>query len=179
MYSLWTGDRRIFRPSNALLRVRRSEDLISFVLCIAVAFVGVMLLAQAVEHYDRAKTMAAWPTSIGRVTQANLEPLYEGSKTRWRPFVQSMYDVNGHTVISNGISMATARDVYSETDARAMITTYPPNTTVVVFYNPEHVTEAVLEHSLPRFAWLSLFAGLALIGAGSARLLMSYRVFWR
>lgn len=179
MYSPWTGDRWIFRPSNGLLRVRRGEDLVSFVLCIAVAFVGVMLLAQAVEQYNRAKTMASWPTSLGRITQVNLEPVYEGSQVHWRPFVQYTYDVNGKTVISSGISMATARDSFSEADARAMIAAYPPNTTVVVFYNPERLTEAVLEHALPRFAWLSLFAGLTLISVGCARLLMSYRVFWR
>jgi hypothetical protein len=90
-----------------------------------------------------------------------------------------MYEVGGQTVISTGLSVASARDDYSEVRAREMALPYPPNTTVVVFYNPEHISEAVLEHSLPRYAWLSLFAGLVLVSAGGARLLIAHRVFWR
>lgn len=179
MYSPWTSDRWIFRPSNGLLRVRRSEDVVSFVLCIAVAFVGVMLLAQAFEEYARAKTIAHWPTAIGRVTKSNVEPVTDGGAARWRPFVQYTYAVNGQAILSNGVSLATARDSYNEADARAIISAYPPNTGVVVFYNPDNVVDAVIEHSLPRFAWLSLIAGLVLLSGGSARLLMAHRVFWR
>lgn len=179
MYSPWTSDRWIFRPSNGLVRVRRSEDLVSFVLCIAVVFVGVMLLAQAFEQYTHAKTMANWPTAIGRVTKSSVEPVAEGGDARWRPFVQYAYVANGQTIISNGVSLATARDTYDDADARAIVAAYPPNTGVVVFYNPDNVVDAVIEHSLPRFAWLSLFAGLILVSGGGARLLMAYRVFWR
>lgn len=179
MYSPWTSDRWIFRPSNSLLRVRRSEDRVSFVLCIAVAFVGVMLLAQAFEEYTHAKTMARWPTAIGRVTRSSVDPMADGGQARWRPFVQYTYEVNRQTILSNGVSLATARDSYDEADARAIIAAYPPNTGVVVFYNPDNVVDAVIEHSLPRFAWLSLFAGLILLSGGSARLLMAHRVFWR
>lgn len=179
MYNFWTERRWIFRPSNGLLRVRRNEDLVSFVLCLTVIFIGSMLLWQAFEEYSRAKLMTRWPTSLGRVTESYLEPVAEGSDTRWRPMVRYMYDVQGQTVISAGISPATARDAYGESEARDMIGAYPPNTTVVVFYNPEHVTDSILDHSLPRFAWLSLFAGLCLVSAGAARLLVSHRVFWR
>ncbi|MCW5621159.1 MAG: DUF3592 domain-containing protein [Burkholderiales bacterium] len=179
MYSIWTERRWIFRPSNGLVRVRRNEDLVSLVLCLAVIFIGSMLLWQALEECNRVKSMARWPTSLGRVMETHLEPVIEGRETRWRPMVRYMYDVRGQTVISAGISPATARDSYGEAEAQALLATYPPNTSVVVFYNPEHVTEAILDHSLPRFAWLSLFAGLGLISAGAARLLVSHRVFWR
>src|SRR5581483_12461875 len=102
MSNPWAGGERwIFRPSNGLVRVRRSEDLVSFVLCIAVTFLGLMLLAQALEEYHRVKGMAAWPTSLGRVLHVTLEAVEERSETHWRPFVQYMYDVNGQTVISN------------------------------------------------------------------------------
>ncbi len=179
MYNFWTERRWIFRPSNGLLRVRRNEDLVSLVLCLAVIFIGSMLLWQAFEEYGRAKSMTHWPTSLGRVIESNLDPISEGNDTRWRPIVRYMYDVRGQTVISAGISPATARDTYGEAEARDMMYAYPPNTSVVVFYNPEHITDSVLDHSLPRFAWLSLFAGLCLVSAGSARLLVSHRIFWR
>ncbi|MCC7547733.1 MAG: DUF3592 domain-containing protein [Burkholderiales bacterium] len=179
MYNIWTDKRWIFRPSNGLLRVRRNEDLVSFVLCLTVIFIGSMLLWQAFEEYSRAKLMTRWPTSLGRVIESHLEPVAEGGDTRWRPMVRYMYDVKGQTVISAGISPATARDAYGESDAREMVVAYPPNTSVVVFYNPERITDSVLDHALPRFAWLSLFAGLGLVSAGAARLLVSHRVFWR
>ena len=59
----FTVERRIFRPANGWLRVRRGEDLVSFALCLAVIFIGVMLMAQALEQYNRAQVMRAWPTA--------------------------------------------------------------------------------------------------------------------
>jgi hypothetical protein len=179
MNSLFTVERRIFRPANGWLRVRRGEDLVSFALCLTVIFIGAMLIAQALEQQSRAQTTAAWPTTLGRVTKVGIEPIPDNGELRWRPVVQYMYDVNGQTVMSNGISPVTGRDSFSEADAKRIIELYPPNTTVVVFYNPDHVTEAVLDHSLPRYAWFSLLAGLFLASAGGARLLLAYRVFWR
>jgi hypothetical protein len=179
MNSLFTVERRIFRPANGWLRVRRGEDLVSFALCLTVIFIGAMLIAQALEQHSRAQTMASWPTTLGRVVQAGIEPVPDDGELRWRPIVRYMYDVNGQTVMSSGISLAAGRDSFSEADAKRIVDPYPPNTTVVVFYNPEHVTEAVLDHSLPRYAWFSLLAGLFLASAGGARLLLAYRVFWR
>jgi hypothetical protein len=162
-----------------LLRIRRSEDLFSLALCVAVVIVGVMLIAQALEQYRRAQTMAAWPTTLGRVLSSGIEPVAADGELRWRPAVRYLYEVNGQGIISTGLSVAAARDNYSEAQARHMIAPYPANTTVLVFYNPEHVSEAVLDLSLPRFVWLSLILGLALVSAGGARLLMAHRVFWR
>lgn len=179
MYSPWTSERWIFRPASGWLRIRRNEDLISLVLCVAVVFVGIMLIVQMLDQYSRAKTMAAWPTALGRIMSSGIEPVASDGELRWRPAVRYMYEVRGQSVISTGLSLATARDDYSEAQARQMALPYPPNTMVVVFYNPEHISDAVLDHSLPRFAWLSLFAGLILVSAGGARLLMAHRVFWR
>lgn len=179
MYSPWTGERWIFRPASGWLRIRRNEDLISLVLCVAVVFVGVMLIGQALEQYGRAKTMASWPTTLGRIVSASIEPVAADGELRWRPAVRYLYEIRGQSVISTGLSLAASRDSYSESQAREMAGPYTPNNTVLVFYNPDHVSEAVLDHSLPRFAWLSLFAGLALLSAGGARLLMAHRVFWR
>ncbi|HEY7758644.1 MAG TPA: DUF3592 domain-containing protein [Burkholderiales bacterium] len=153
--------------------------MISLVLCVAVVFVGIMLIVQMLDQYSRAKTMAAWPTALGRIMSSGIEPVASDGELRWRPAVRYMYEVRGQSVISTGLSLATARDDYSEAQARQMALPYPPNTMVVVFYNPEHISDAVLDHSLPRFAWLSLFAGLILVSAGGARLLMAHRVFWR
>jgi hypothetical protein len=162
-----------------LLRIRRNEDLFSLALCVAVVIVGVMLMAQALEQYRRVQTMAAWPTTLGRVLSSDIEPVAADGELRWRPAVRYLYEVNGQGIISTGLSVAAARDTYSEAQARDMTTPYPTNTTVVVFYNPDHVSEAVIDLSLPRFVWLSLILGLALVSAGGARLLMAHRVFWR
>jgi hypothetical protein len=161
------------------LRIRRNEDLFSLGLCVAVVVVGAMLIAQALDQYSRAQTMASWPTTLGRVLSSDIAPVAADGELRWRPAVRYLYEVRGQGIISTGLSMAASRDTYREAEARELTTPYPPHTTVLVFYNPEHVSEAVLDLSLPRFVWLSLFAGLALVSAGGARLLMAHRVFWR
>jgi hypothetical protein len=161
------------------LRIRRNEDLISLLMCVAVLFVGILLIGQMLDQYGRTKTMAAWPTALGRILSSGIEPVASDGELRWRPVVRYMYEVSGQTVISTGLSLASSRDDYGEAQARELALPYPANTTVVVFYNPERISEAVLDHSLPRYAWLSLFAGLVLVSAGGARLLVAHRVFWR
>ena len=179
MYSPFTSERWIFRPASGWLRIRRNEDLISLALCLAVVVVGVMLMGQALEQYRRAQTMASWPTTLGRVLSSGIEPVAADGEMRWRPTVRYLYEVRNQGIISTGLSLAASRDSYSEAQAREMAAPYPTNTTVLVFYNPDHVSEAVLDLSLPHFVWLSLIAGLALVSAGGARLLMAHRVFWR
>jgi hypothetical protein len=161
------------------LRIRRNEDLISLGLCVAVVVVGAMLIGQALEQYGRAQTVASWPTTLGRVLSSDIEPVAADGELRWRPVVRYRYEVRGQGIISTGLSIAAARETYREAQARELTSPYATHTTVLVYYNPEHVSEAVLDLSLPRFVWLSLFAGLALMSAGGARLLMSHRVFWR
>ena len=118
MIGPFTLERRIFRPANGWLRVRRFEDLIAFTLCLAVIFMGAMLLAQALDQYNRAQTMAAWPTALGRIVQVGIEPVADEGELRWRPTVRYVFDVNGQTVMSSGLSPTTARESYSEADAR-------------------------------------------------------------
>ena len=179
MYSPFASERWIFRPASGWFRIRRNEDLISLALCVAVVVVGVMLIAQSLEQYRRAQAMSAWPTTLGRVLSSGVEPVAASGELRWRPVVRYAYEVRNQGIISTGLSVAASRDTYSEAEARDMTVPYPTNTTVLVFYNPEHVSEAVIDLSLPRFVWLSLIAGLALVSAGGARLLMAHRVFWR
>lgn len=179
MYSPFTSERWIFRPAFGWLRIRRNEDLVSLALCVAVVVVGAMLLGHGLEQYRRAQAMAAWPTTLGRVLSSGVEPVAGDGELRWRPVVRYMYEVRGQGIISTGVSMAAARDTFSERDAREMTVPYPTNTTVLVFYNPDHVSDAVIDLSLPRYVWLSLIMGLALVSAGGARLLLAHRVFWR
>lgn len=179
MNGLFSIERRIFRPSNGWLRMRRGEDLIAFGITLAVLCAGVMLTGQALDQYHRAQEMAAWPTTLGRVVQVGIDPVAVEGELRWRPTVAYLYDVSGQTVMSTGISLAASRDSYSEMEAKRIVEPFSPNTTVVVFYNPERISEAILDLSVPRHVWLTLFAGLVLVSAAGAKLLLSYRVFWR
>lgn len=179
MYSLFTSERWIFRPASGWLRIRRNEDLIYLGLCLAAVLIGAMLIAQALDQYDRAQTIASWPSTQGRVLSSEIEPVPADGELRWRPLVRYRYDVRGQGIISTGLGVTAARDVHGEARARELTVPYPPGTTVQVFYNPEHVSEGYLDLSLPYWVWLSLFAGLALVSGGGAHLLLSHRVFWR
>jgi uncharacterized protein DUF3592 len=179
MYGWFASERWIFRTSYSRLGLRRSEDFASLVLFGALLLAGLMLLVHGLDHYNRAQEVASWPTATGRVLQAGIEPVPADGALKWRPMLRYVYQVRNQTVISNGISLATARDSYSEYDAKRIVEQYAPNTTVVVSYNPDRIGEAVLEHSVPGFAWFCLFAGLVLTSVGGARVLLAYRTFWR
>jgi hypothetical protein len=179
MYGPFAGERWIFRTSYSRLGLRRGEDFASLVLFGALLLAGVMLLAHGLDQYNRAQEVASWPTTTGRVLQVGIEPVPADGTLKWRPMLRYVYQVRNQTVISNGISIATARDAYSESSAQGIVEQYAPNTTVLVSYNPDRIGEAVLEHSVPGFAWFCLFAGLVFTSAGGARVLLSYRTFWR
>ena len=126
--------------------------IISFVLIILnVIFLGII-------YFMRRKMAAVsqWPSTMGNVMMSTIEQRSssEGGYTDY-PVVQYSYQVNGQTYQS--YKLAPGPEM-GGTGARKVVARYPSGAQVVVFYNPQNPSEAVLERKAPAqwLMWLLL-----------------------
>ncbi|NUO64728.1 MAG: DUF3592 domain-containing protein [Gemmatimonadaceae bacterium] len=132
---------------------------------------GLTALWGGFELRDRARRMTAWPSVRGRVTGSSLVadriPMEDGSRA-YHPQVSYEYVVAGReyrgerrSLINVGGS-GLARGV-----AQRVLARYPLGSEVVVFYDPQDPSAAILERPDPVAGPTALFAlGVALLVAG-------------
>jgi len=116
--------------------------------------------------------VAKWPTTVGTIASVNMQEIEGTEGARWRPQVIYYYSVDGRVIASTQISLGQAIHVADEQAARDFVHKYPPQSAVTVHYNPDEVTNAVLETGTPRRAQLNLTLGLILAAAGPILLLI-------
>ena len=123
-----------------------------FVLLILNAiFLGVIFFMRR-----RVATVSQWPSTMGTVNASYLErrSSSEGGSTNY-PVVQYSYQIGGRTY--QGSKLAPGPEV-GGTGAGKVVARYPAGAQVMVFYNPESPSDAVLERKAPAqwLMWLLL-----------------------
>jgi hypothetical protein len=126
----------------------------------AVLFVLVLLNAifLGVIFFMRRKMAAVneWPTTMGTVMSSTIERRHS-SEGGWvdYPAVQYSYQVSGQPY--QGTKIAPGMDV-GGTGAGKVVSRYAPGAQVMVFYNPQNPSDAVLERKAPAqwIMWLLL-----------------------
>ena len=68
-----------------------------------------------------------------------------GNDTRWFPHITYQYSLHGHTVTSNRLSHGPAISWRSRIEANQFLECYITRSWVLVYYNPNNVTDAALE----------------------------------
>jgi len=112
----------------------------------------------AVIYFMRRKMAAVsqWPSTMGTVMMSTIEQRSssEGGYTDY-PVVQYSYQINGQTYQS--LKLAPGPEV-GGTGARKVVARYPAGAQVMVFYNPQNPSDAVLERKAPAqwLMWLLL-----------------------
>ena len=100
--------------------------------------------------------VSQWPSTMGAVNSSYLErrSSSEGGSTNY-PVVQYSYQVGGQTY--QGTKLAPGPEV-GGTGAGKVVARYPEGAQVMVFYNPENPSDAVLERKAPAqwLIWLLL-----------------------
>lgn len=126
----------------------------------AVLFLFVLLNAifLGVIFFMRRKMAAVsqWPSTMGTVMASTIEQRSssEGGYTDY-PVVQYSYQVNGQPY--QALKLAPGPEV-GGTGARKVVGRYPAGAQVMVFYNPQNPSDAVLERKAPAqwIMWLLL-----------------------
>ncbi len=134
---------------NALLL---TVGIIVFVLFILNAiFLGIIFFMRR-----KMAEVSQWPSTMGVVQMSTIEQRHssEGGYTDY-PVIQYSYQIGGQTYQS--MKLAPGPEV-GGTGARNVVAKYPAGTQVMVFYNPQNPSDAVLERRAPAqwLMWLLL-----------------------
>jgi hypothetical protein len=130
-------------------------------LLLTVGIIGFVLLILntiflGIIFFMRRKMAAVgqWPSTMGTVQMSNLEARHssEGGWTNY-PIVQYSYQAGGQTY--QGSRIAPGPEV-GGSGAGKVVGRYPAGVQVMVFYNPQDPSEAVLERKAPA-QWLMWF----------------------
>ena len=123
-----------------------------------IAFVLIILNAVflGIIYFMRRKMAAvsSWPSTMGTVLMSNLESRHssEGGWTNY-PVVQYSYQAGGQAY--QGSRIALGLEV-GGSGAGKVVARYPAGAQVMVFYNPQNPSDAVLERKAPA-QWLMWF----------------------
>ena len=125
--------------------------IIGFVLLILNAvFLGVI-------YFMRRKmaTVSQWPSTMGTVMTSGVETRSSGDGYTDYPVVQYTYQVGGQSYQS--LKLAPGPEV-GGSGARKVVAKYPSGAQVMVFYDPQNPSDAVLERKAPAqwLMWLLL-----------------------
>lgn len=103
----------------------------------------------------RMAVVSTWPTTMGTVTNSFVEQRSDSEGTTSYPVVQYSYQVGGQSYQSS--KRAPGMEV-GGTGARSVVARYPVGAQVMVFYDPQKPSDAVLERSAPAqwLMWLIL-----------------------
>jgi hypothetical protein len=122
-----------------------------FFLVLNVIFLGIIFFMRR-----RMAAITQWPSTLGAVNASYLErrSSSEGGSTNY-PVVQYSYQVGGRAY--QGMKIAPGPEV-GGTGAGKVVERYPPGAQVMVFYNPQNPSDAVLETKAPAqwIMWLIL-----------------------
>jgi len=128
-----------------------------------------LILFAAVYKSLQVRAAMDWLSTPGRVLTSESQvreirvidrSREDGYRMEPRNFANIVYEysVHGQALTSNGISIGDDRGDFgiAETIAR-----YPVGAAVVVYYNPRHPDEAVLERETPQGWWGCFWSGMA------------------
>lgn len=95
---------------------------------------------------------ASWQSTMGTVTFSTVERRSSGDSTANYPVVHYTYQVMGQTL--QGSKVMPGPEV-GGTGAHKVVERYPAGAQVMVYYDPNNPSDAVLERSMPGFIkWL-------------------------
>lgn len=135
--------------------------IIVFVLFILNAiFLGIIFFMRR-----RMAVVSQWPSTMGSVVMSTIDRRSTSDGYTDYPVVQYSYQVNGQSYQNS--KLAPGPEV-GGTGARKVVAKYPAGAQVMVFYNPQNPSDAVLERKAPAqwLMWLLLVVfDCALCGA--------------
>jgi hypothetical protein len=126
------------------------------IIVVVLLILNVVFLAIIFFMRRRMATVSQWPSTMGTVNASYLDRRYSSDSgyTNY-PVVQYSYQVSGQAY--RGMKIAPGPDV-GGTGAGKVVARYPAGAQVMVFYNPQNPSDAVLERKAPAqwLMWLLL-----------------------
>lgn len=151
-----------------LLGEVRIQGMLVMTFCAAFSLIGLMMMMQGGERIREARQVEDWRMVSGVIESSDVLPVPGSEGAQWRPRVTYSYAVGGRMVVSSRLSLGKTRFDDTRERAFAYLERYPLGRTVTVYYDPDEITQSVLETATPASAYFNLLSGcaLALIGPG-------------
>jgi len=131
-------------------------------LLLSIGIIGLVLLILnavflGVIYFMRRKmaVVSQWPSTMGTVLMSTIESRSSDDGYTDYPVVQYSYNINGQ--MYQGMKLAPGPEM-GGSGARKVVARYPAGAQVMVFYNPQNPSDAVLERKAPAqwLMWLIL-----------------------
>lgn len=175
LFSPKVGQRWIFRSHSGYFGRERLTDCSVLFISAAFAVMGLAILINAGLGFVEFKFPARWPTTPGWIASVEVVERSYRSETWWFPQISYQYSVRGRTVLNTRV--AYGPEVYwrDRSEANRFLERYITRSNVLVYYNPDRITEAVIEPSCVNVE-PATWVGVAMILAGLAVLVIYDRV---
>jgi hypothetical protein len=137
-------------------------------ICFSALLVDGILLGLIFFTQRKVAQASTWSATLGTVTFSTVERRSSGDGYSYYPVVNYAYQVMGQSYQGNRIMPGPA---VGGSGARKVVASYPAGAQVMVYYDPNKPSEAVLERSLPgyiKWLWVAvLLTDLFLCGLGA------------
>jgi hypothetical protein len=158
--------RKRAQSSATLLGEQRTQDFLVVTFCAAFSLIGWLMIAQGADQIHRARQVAQWPSTRGTVESVDVYAIDGSQGAHWRPQVTYSYAIHGQVVTATRLSMGKAPTFDSAQRAQAYAARYPARGAIAVHYNPDEITESVLETEAPRSVYVNVAVGVLLACLG-------------
>jgi hypothetical protein len=106
---------------------------------------GVMLIAVGITSYKKTKSTESWSTTTGTVRSSGIRRHNDEGTIKYAPEVDYQYSVDGQQYMSSVIRSEIFVHFNDENEARQFLRGYPPESKILVYYNPDNPKESVLQ----------------------------------
>ena len=159
-------ERWFAESSPQLLGEQRTQDFLVVTFCAAFSLIGWLMIVQGAEQMHRARQVAQWPSTRGTIESVDVHAVDGSQGAHWRPQITYTYAVHGKVITATRLSMGKAPAFENARQAQAYAARYPSRGAVAVFYNPDEVTESVLETDATRSVYVNVAFGVVLACLG-------------
>jgi hypothetical protein len=162
--SAWLA--RFPRPDPSLVGKEELHQVLLPCLFTALFLIGFMTAGRSWEQMHRARTTAAWPYTRAIILSSEVQPLVSSAGVRWQPVIRYSYQAGKREIVGTRLSREEPVYGYDERQARRYVDRYPQGAAVIAYYNPDHISDSVLEQTAPRSAYLGLYLGVFVATVG-------------
>jgi len=145
LFSGRVGQRWIFRANSGYFGREKFTDYSVLWISVALLTLGIGILINAGTGPSQSLSPAQWPTTFGTISSVRIVERYSGSETRWFPEVTYQYSVQGRTVANTRLTRGPETSWRDPGQANEFLARYIARSRVLVYYNPNNISDSVLE----------------------------------
>ncbi len=135
-----------------------------------ISAVGLYVLFNVLRSRRQASASQNWVGVQGRIVESRLEKrsstamdISDRDQTSYIPIIRYTYSVMGQEYSADRVAFGVQNT--NQGPARELVERYPVEKSVMVYYDPNHPDQAVLEQ-VSKTGWLQIVVGILMVFAG-------------